>query len=164
MNRTVILAGAIALAALVVLALTGDPRAVLAIVGAGVLFNQGETIMLEAFVNKTAGQNLRLKLFTNNVTPAEGDTEATYTEASGFGYADVLLSGASWTVAAGAPSDASFAQQIFTFTGALGNVYGYYYTQTTSGKAVGAERFTDGPYNIQNNGDQIKITPKITQD
>jgi hypothetical protein len=132
---------------------------------AGVLLNQGEVVMLEAFVNKTAPQNLRLKLFTNNVTPAEGDTEATYTEAAGNGYADVLLTGSTWgAAAAGAPSSIAYAQQTYTFTGALGNVYGYYLTQTTSAKAVAAERFSDGPYNIVNNGDQIKITPTLTQD
>ena len=36
-----------------------------------VLVNQGEIIMLEALVNKTAPQNLVLRLFQNNVTPAE---------------------------------------------------------------------------------------------
>jgi hypothetical protein len=126
--------------------------------------NVGEERMLRAIMNQTAPENLVLKLYTNNITPAEADTAATYTEASGFGYASVTLTPANFVFTPGAPSDASYPQIIFTFTGALGNVYGYYIVQATSGILMWAERFTDGPYNIQNNGDQIKITPKITLD
>lgn len=122
--------------------------------------NVGERLCLEYLVNKGAPQNLVLRLFTNNVTPGETDTAATYTEASGFGYAALTLAGASWTVPDGGP--ASFAQQTFTFTGALGNVYGYYLTRATGGELILAERFTDGPYNVVNNGDQIKVTPSIS--
>jgi hypothetical protein len=133
---------------------------------AGVLVNQGETIALEALINKTAPQSLVLKLFKNNVTPAEADTEAGYTEADFTGYGSVALTPATWTTTAGAPSDVSYPQQIFTSSAGSQNqpVYGYYIVQTTSGKLVAAERFADGPYTIVNNGDQIKVTPKITQD
>lgn len=126
--------------------------------------NNGEGDMLAYAVNKSAPENLVLRLFTNNVTPAEGDTAASYTEAAGNGYAAITLTGANWVITEGAPSDASYAQQTFTFTGALGNVYGYYLTRATSGRVAWAERFTDGPYNVVNNGDQIKITPRITLD
>lgn len=124
--------------------------------------NQGEQIILEAATGKTAPQNLVLRLFTSNTTPAETDTEATYTEASGNGYAAITLTAANWTTTPGAPTETAYPEQTFTFTGALGNVYGYYLTQVTSGKLVWAERFTGAPFNIQNNGDQIKITLKLT--
>lgn len=124
--------------------------------------NQGEQIALEALVGKTAGQNLVLRLYTNDVTPGETNTETTYTEASGNGYAAKTLTAANWTFTAGAPSNVAYAEQTFTFTGALGNVYGYYFTQVTSGLLVWAERFTGAPFAIANNGDQIKITPQIT--
>jgi hypothetical protein len=120
----------------------------------------GENIVLEALVNKTAPQNLILRLYTSNTTPGEADTAGTYTEATGNGYSAITLTGASWGTASG--GSIAYAQQTFTFTGNLGNVYGYYMTQATSGTLVFAERFTDGPYNIVNNGDQIKITPTIT--
>lgn len=123
--------------------------------------NNGEARMLKAIVNHTAPENPVLKLYTNNITPAETDTAGTYTEASGFGYAAITLTGASWTITEGAPSDASYAQQTFTFTGNLGNVYGYFIVQATSGIVLWSERFSDGPYSISNNGDQIKITPRI---
>ncbi len=126
--------------------------------------NQGEQLLLDAFTGKTAGQNLVLRLFTSNTTPAETDTEATYTEAAGNGYAAITLTAANWTTTPGAPTNTAYAEQTFTFTGALGNVYGYYFTQVTSAKLVWAERFTSAPFNIANNGDQIKITPQITAD
>lgn len=130
------------------------------------LTNQGETIALEALVAKTAGQNLVLRLYKSNTTPGETDTEATYTEADFTGYSAITLTAANWSVSAGAPSTASYAQQ--TFTSSAGsqsqNVYGYYLTQVTSGKLVWAERFSDGPYTITNNGDTIKVTLSITMD
>ena len=131
--------------------------------------NQGEEIILSLLVNKTATytqQDLKLKLYSSNTTPGETDTEATYTEATFTGYSAVTLTGASWTITTGAPTSASYSQQ--TFTSSAGsqnqNIYGYYLVQTTSGKLVYAERFSDGPYNIANNGDAIKVTPTITCD
>lgn len=125
--------------------------------------NGGEVIALSYLVGKTAStENLVLRLFTNNKTPAEADVVGDYTEATGNGYASITLTGASWSVTGGAPTTAAYAQQTFTFTGALGNVYGYYLTRATTGDLVYSERFSDGPYAIANNGDQIKVTPSIT--
>lgn len=125
--------------------------------------NQGEEIALAAFLNKTAPQDLTLRLYTNDYTPVEGTTEANVTEASGSGYAAKALTAANWTIA-GDPREASYPEQTFAFTGALGNVYGYYLTQNTSGKLIYAERFTGAPFNVAQNGDEIKVTPKITAD
>lgn len=128
--------------------------------------NQGEQITLEALLNKTAPQDLDLCLYKSNTTPAETDTEATYTAADFTGYAVIQLTAANWTVTPGAPTSGAYAQQ--TFTSSAGsqnqNVYGYYLKQRTSGKLVWVERFSDGPYNIVNNGDAIKVTPNITCD
>lgn len=133
---------------------------------AGVLVNQGEDIFLKAGVNKTAPQDLVLKLFKNNVTPGETDTEATYTVADFSGYANVTLTGASWTATPGAPSQVTYAQQSFTSDAdqATQQIYGYFYVQASSGLLVAAERFSDGPYPISFLGDVVKITPKITLD
>jgi hypothetical protein len=123
----------------------------------------GEIVALSLIVNKvTATENLVLKLFTNNHTPVAGDTAGTYTEASGFGYAAVTLTGASWSVSGSGPATASYAQQTFTFTGGLGNVYGYYMIRASSTDLIYAERFASAPFLISNNGDQIKITPQVT--
>jgi hypothetical protein len=131
---------------------------------AGVLVDNGESLMLQLIVNKiTTPENLVLRLFTSNTTPGETDTAGTYTEASGSGYSAITLTGSSWTVSGTSPTQIAYAQQTFTFTGALGNVYGYYLTRATSADLVAAERFSDGPYDVQNNGDTIKVTVQITQ-
>lgn len=124
--------------------------------------NASEVIMMENFLNKTAPQNLVLKLYSSNTTPAETDTVAAYTELSGGGYADINLVAANWTVTPGNPTSAAYPEQTFTFTGAAGNVYGYYVVQAVSGALMWAERFTNAPLNIQNNGDEIRITLQIT--
>lgn len=128
--------------------------------------NNGEGDLLSFGLNKSTPENVVLRLFQNNITPAETDTAATYTEATFTGYAALTLTGASWTVNEGAPTEAVYAQQTFTGTGAAmnQNQYGYYLTRVTSGRIAWAERFSDGPYLINNNGDNIKVTPRITGD
>jgi hypothetical protein len=123
----------------------------------------GDSLALQYIVNKATPQDLVLRLFTNNITPAKGDVVGGYTEASGSGYASKTLTGATWGAPTGSnPKTIAYAAQTFTFTGALGNVYGYYLTRVTGGELVYAERFSDGPYNVQHNGDTIAITPTIT--
>lgn len=125
--------------------------------------NVGEGRMLKAIVNHTAPENLVLRLFQSNTTPAETDTEVTYTQATFTGYSPLTLTGSSWTITEGAPSYAQYAQQTFTSSAGSQNqsIYGYYLVQTTSTILMWAERFTDGPYTIVNNGDAIKVTPYI---
>jgi hypothetical protein len=125
--------------------------------------NVGEGKMLEHVLNKTAPENLVLRLFQNDVTPADTDVAGTYTEATFTGYSAITLTGSGWTVTTGAPSEAVYAQQSFTSTAGSQNqtVYGYYVTQATSGVLMWSERFGTS-YTIQNNGDTIKVTPKFT--
>ena len=128
--------------------------------------NVGENIALSYLVGKTTTvRDLIYRLFATNVTPAETDTAGTYTEAAGGGYASKTLTGASWTVTNGAPTEAAYAQQTWTFTGTLTTnptVYGYYVTRVTDADLVLAETFTS--FTPTNNGDQILLTPKITAD
>lgn len=126
--------------------------------------NDGEAQILNLLCNKAAVENMELRLFGSNTTPAETDTAATYTETAGGGYVKQTLAAGDWTVTGGGPSSAVCAQKTFTFTGAVtgSNVYGYYLVGATSGKLYGVERFSDGPYAIANNGDQIKLTVTLT--
>ena len=126
--------------------------------------NVGEVKMLENVLNKTAPENQILKLFRSNTTPADTDTHTTYTEATFTGYTAITLTGTNWTVTSGDPTEAAYAQQTFASTAGSQNqsIYGYYVTQASSGVLMWAERFTDGPYTIVNNGDEIRITPKLT--
>lgn len=128
--------------------------------------NGGEVIALNYLVNKATPENLVLCLFKSNTTPAEGDVIGTYTEADFTGYANKTLAGASWTVTGGAPSTASFALQTFSSTASqtLQNIYGYFLKRVSTGDLVYAERFSDGPYPVTNNGDTINVTPNISGD
>lgn len=122
----------------------------------------GENLILEMMVNKTAPQNLVLRLYKNNITPSDTDTAATYTEATFPGYAAITLTGASWSAASGGTISYS-AQQTFTCSGvATDDIYGYYVTQVTSGTLLYSERDTAAPTAIRNSGDNIKITPTIS--
>lgn len=126
--------------------------------------NTGENLVLEMLVNKTAPQNLSLRLFKNNITPSDTDTAVTYTEATFPGYAAITLTGASWN-AASSGSIAYSAQQTFTCSGtATDDIYGYYVTQVTSGTLLYSERDASAPFAVRNSGDALKITPTITAD
>jgi hypothetical protein len=124
----------------------------------------GQVVTLSLLVNNIASaQNVVYHLFCNNVTPSETDTVGTYTEAAGGGYASKTLTGSSWTVTSATPSLASYAQQTWTFTGALTTnptVYGYFVTRVTAADLLWSEAFT--AFTPANNGDQILLTPQIT--
>ena len=122
----------------------------------------GENLILEMMVNKTAAQNLNLRLFKSNTTPSDTDVAATFTEAVFGGYAAITLTGASWNSAASG-SIAYSAQQTFTCNAvATDDIYGYYVTQATSGVLVWSERDASAPFAVRLSGDAVKITPTIT--
>lgn len=122
----------------------------------------GENLSLEMITNKTAPQNLLLKLYKNNITPSDTDTAGTYTEATFPGYAAITLTGASWNAAAAGTITYS-AQQTFTCSGvATDDIYGYYVVQASSGTLLYSERDGAAPFAIRNSGDAVKITPTIS--
>lgn len=131
-----------------------------------VVADVGADELLKTYFNNTrpsGGNNLTLKLFTSNTTPAQTDTAATYTEAAGGGYAAKTLTNGSWTVAtANDPSDAVYAIQTWTFTGALtgsATIYGYFVVDA-DGTLIFAER-ASATYTPANSGDQYSVTPKF---
>jgi len=123
-----------------------------------VFTNSGEAIALRNIVNQTAPQNLVLKLYANNISPAKTDVTADYTECSGYGYSAVTLTPGNFTFTPGDPSTAAYPQITFTFTGAIGLIYGYYVVQASSNSLIFANRFNNAPINVLNNGDEIRIT------
>jgi len=115
------------------------------------------------FGDQPVDDTLYLRLYTNDTEPAETAKLVDVTEVSGNGYSAKALSRGSWTISG---EQATYAQQTFEASEAWGNVYGYY-VATSSGETgvlLAVEHFTNGPYNVQSAGDQIKITPKITID
>jgi hypothetical protein len=125
--------------------------------------NGGESLALQYLVNKASPQDLVLRLYKNDKTPADTDVVGDYTEADFTGYAAITLAGASWTVSEGDPAEAEFAERTFESAAdqAVQTIYGYYLTRATGGELVLAERFPTAQA-IQNNGDRIQVTPTIT--
>jgi len=121
--------------------------------------NVGEEEMLERILNGT--DKCVLHLYQVDKTPAEADVATGYTEVNTGGYAAITLS-SQWTIS-GDPTEASYTQVSFDFTGAA-TVYGYYVTSNDNSILLWAERFSDGPYNIPSGGGSVKITPKIQLD
>lgn len=131
--------------------------------GALLVTNEAEGLMLQLICNKTNDNvDLTLHLFSNNVTPAEADTAAAYTEVSGGGYASKTLTGASWTVTTGAPSEMSYAEQTFTFTSVPGTATVYGYMVKRGATLLWAERLPAAPFTVAAAGDEVRVTPKFT--
>ncbi|BAQ16915.1 hypothetical protein [Methyloceanibacter caenitepidi] len=127
------------------------------------LLDRGEGLILEYLVNKGTPEDLVLRLFKNDLTLLEATDENDFTEADFTGYAALTLTGANWTVTDGDPAVATYAEQDFTSSAnqTQQTIYGYYLTRLTGGEAVWAERLPTSQI-IQNNGDRISITPRIT--
>lgn len=118
------------------------------------------------------GENFTLKLFTNDVTPAESDTAGTYTEASFTGYSAKTLtrsiSGATWatpSTSTGTTSSEynSGTPQSWTM-GDAGpvTVYGYFVIGATSTVLQWAERFASSRALSLN--DVLNLTPRMELD
>lgn len=98
-----------------------------------ILTDVGAEIILKSYFKKSNavnGTDLLLKLFSNDFTPTDTSTQASFVESAGGGYAHKTLNAASWTVSTvNNIAQAAYAQQIYAFTGPLTtnpNVYGYY--------------------------------------
>lgn len=107
-----------------------------------------------------------LRLYGNNVTPADGSVSANFTEISGGGYANKPITFANWSITAGAPTTAVYTVQTWVFTGAInapGSVYGYYITRNSDGKLLLAEKFPSAlvPF-APVLGSKIVVLPKLT--
>ena len=125
-----------------------------------VFTDAAEVVALKNYVNNTAPESLVLRLYSNNRSPAKTDVVGDYTEVSGNGYSAVTLAPEDFIFTSGDPTSAAYPQVTFTFTGPAGNVYDV--TRTTTGDVQFANRFSNAPINIANNGDEIRITLTIT--
>lgn len=105
--------------------------------------------------------NLKLKLFSNNVTPNAASVNASFTEVTGGGYAAVPLVFANWTISGGIATYNSVIT--FTFTGVIGgsgNVYGYWIVDEDDTSWIWAENLPSVPFTPAA-GSTGKITPRI---
>ena len=124
--------------------------------------NVGEVSIIEYTLNKEAPQDLTVRLYSNDYTPGDATITADFTEVVGGGYAAQALIPANWDITPGNPSEAQYNQEtVFVFNAAVGNVYGYYITRADN-LTMWAERFTNGPFNVQVSGSEIRITLRFT--
>ena len=124
--------------------------------------NSAEVFILRYVTNSAVPEDLDIRLYVNDLNPDESVVVGNFIEANGGDYAKIELNSTLWIVTPGEPTVAEHPQVSWTFTGAVGSVYGYYITRRTTGDLVWAERFTNGPYNVANANDQIRVTPRLT--
>lgn len=122
--------------------------------------NVGEREMLNRILN--GADKSVLHLYRVDKVPAETDVVTSYSEVNTGGYAPITLSNP-WNISTTDPTEASYAQVSFDFSGSA-TVFGYYVTNQDSSILLWAEKFNDGPYNIPSGGGSVKITPKIQLD
>lgn len=112
-------------------------------------------------------EDLKLRLYQNNVTPSETSAVGDFTEATFTGYSEATLQSANWTITQGNPTEAVYDAPL-PFVSSAGSqnqqIYGYYVVGAVSGDLKWAERFPSLPGPIVNDQDTIAITPRITLD
>lgn len=128
----------------------------------------GEVLLLGRMLYGSSPENLTLKLYKTNVTPAESDTAGSYTEADFTGYAATTLtssqSGGTWSVpttSGGTTSSTYGTNSVFSCTGGSSQtIYGYHVVGATSGTLYWAELFGTAR-TLAPPSDTLTITPKM---
>ena len=132
------------------------------------LVDEGSDKILSIAAGATAKPtSFTLRLFTDSNTLDDADTVASRTAAAGGGYADITLYPEGGSAPAGTISSPSgipqiaWAQQTFTFTGALtGNATITGYMIFDSDGTLWVEELGTN-FTPANNGDTYKVTPII---
>lgn len=122
---------------------------------------------LRQVINKSppSPANLTLRIFTNNLTPANTDAVGAYAECSDGSYAGIVLTGATWalsTISGG--RQATYASQTFSFSGS-NNLYGWYLTDSGNTLVYAAGNFISSPVVIPSGGGSYGVAvtlPAIT--
>lgn len=126
--------------------------------------NSGENLLLQWAIKDTSTpENLTLKLYSNNVTPAADDVAGDYTEATFTGYAAETLSRASWGSVAtngSGKAEISYGSALSWDATSAQDIYGYFVVGATSGTLVYSEKFATA--RALDNGSNLTFTPKIT--
>lgn len=129
----------------------------------------GEVFLLRRMLYEDAdAENWTLKLFSNNVTPAEADTAGSYTEATFTNYVSKTItssqSGSTWAVptTSSGTTSATYNTAFSWSAGSSQTIYGYFVVGATSGTLIYAEAFGAGKPLVS--GDTLNITPRIQLD
>jgi len=126
-----------------------------------VLANIGKLVTVKLLVGAIAAEQLRLRLFVNDVTPTEEMLVFTFVEASFTGYSSILLND-TWVYTEGSSPYATHPVKYFASSAdqILQTVYGWYIVRETSLEVIAAERFSTPP-EITLDGQAIKVTPVV---
>ena len=126
--------------------------------------NEGEKRLLDLLTADRS--NWSVRLFQNDVTPADTDTVATYTEATFSGYSaqSCPAFAASVTNAAGKAEATASSAVAFTHSGGAtaNTLYGYYVVRTGDSVLLFAERFSDGSRTLSSAGQEVRLTLTLT--
>lgn len=130
--------------------------------------NEGKLVLLAKILYGAGAEDLSLRLYKSNITPAEGDTLATYTIADFTGYASVTLTatqtGSTWAAAAISSNLAFSTYQtnaVFTITASTQTVYGIYFVGAVSNKAIFSQAFPAGKPLDGGTTDALTVTPVV---
>jgi len=128
-----------------------------------VFSSTGARLILGAALNGTPIGDLKLKLFTNDITPDYDTIASDFTEAAGGGYAAKTLTSGSWTLGLSKNiAQATYADQYFTFTGQLtlgASIYGYFVTNL-AGELIYSQR-GDAFVTPANPGDYYQVVSSV---
>ena len=126
-------------------------------------------LLLELLDGGTTRENWSLRLYKNDITPAEGDVAGTYTVADFTDYANETLTrtvnnGVTWATVgtSGGTTSSEYVEQSWTVNsgGSAQDIYGYYFIGATSTLLVLAERFASAPRTL-NPDDTLNLTPAL---
>ncbi len=108
------------------------------------LFNEDSQILRNILDNEIV-----LHLYSNDINLNKVTTVSDFVQPINF--IQRILYDVFWDI----DNDTAFIEEDIFFDGPIGKVYGYF--TTSNNNLMWAERFTDGPYNIQSNEDKIKL-------
>lgn len=119
----------------------------------GITTANGENDLLQVGIG-VRSRTWSVALFFSNITPTEDTDFVNYTEVSGGGYARKALTPANITITAGDPATATHPDLTWTFSSAVGNIYGWALVDEY-GYVKCINTFPDGPINIDAAGKQV---------
>ena len=109
-----------------------------------------------------------LRLCTAPTTMSQTNVLSDFSEATFPGYAAVALIGANWTTPTLAAHVASSDYPSITFTRTSGtgsqSITGWFLTDAGKTKLYACSKFSGGPFIMQNDQDQIVVTPTLTDE
>ncbi len=106
-------------------------------------------------------RELILRLYTNNINLDYYLEIDDFKEATGGDYTTIILEVDGWKFGFKADDPiATYPEQVFSFKGPVGLVYGYYLTNEDGNIVRWAEKFADVPYDVLRMGDTVTVVPR----